>query len=451
MKRFTSGLTIALLSITLVLPASSARASSTIEKAARTTAGTGKSAGNVNVPPATQEKEEPSPNQKTDSKPAETSSSPSKSLNTEKPVENGLIPFSTKGDISGYAEQDSSLVPPGSQSGIQAFDQTSDTVGYLDGGPITPFTYDQQFIGMGEELPGNNEPSDSSGEASPEESAPMTTEELLAIQENDLGNVNSQARAQIINSLDQAIEKWRTFSKKGGSGAGVVKRLEALKQKILSEPSDDIKNDSQPDDESDTSAGNSSSGQETDSVSNENNGEEDPSGNDTTNDTHPSDDSGLTTDNPADPDQESFNEDDEPTDDSGMSFDDDDASPDEAQPDTENPNSRDNLAPTCSFTADVSKSGVKNGTVLLRGINYFDKADPRTNIASGAKKVRFSNDGLTWQEYPADQQTLRNLQWKFGTPDSQGNVTVFMQACDNEGNWGNGESETFSTSFNVGK
>ena len=92
---------------------------------------------------------------------------------------------------------------------------------------------------------------------------------------------------------------------------------------------------------------------------------------------------------------------------------------------------RDTLAPQCSFAIEKSKSGAKNRRVTIKNINFFDYKDPKTNISSSVIKIRFSEDQKTWREYST---TTKKILWTL-SPDAS---EIHMQACDSEGNWGNG-------------
>jgi len=104
---------------------------------------------------------------------------------------------------------------------------------------------------------------------------------------------------------------------------------------------------------------------------------------------------------------------------------------------------RDSFPPNCSFTARATTSGSKHRRVVLTDINFIDRKDPLTNIASGARRVRFSNDGRTWREFTPDAAHPADILWTVDEPGDDGMVTIFMQAGDNEGNWGNGSETTF--------
>jgi hypothetical protein len=350
--------------------------------------------------------------------------------------------------------------------------QTESIVGFGPDQALQPLSKQkEQFKGMGEsdsEDPGSEEETTEEGEA------PLTTDELLALEAAKTINGDSAEREHVIASINKAIVKWTNFAAKGGSGAGVLKRLEELKQRILS----GVVNDNNTDDSDDEEkpGGNSNSAVNDNNSNGENgagsNGDTNnpPVNTDGTNVDGDSNDSGAdgttgdgnsgkggadgttgdgnsgeggtdgtTVDGDSDADSDADGTD-------GTTGDDDS---DTGQTGNTTDNGRDNLAPDCSFAVEITKNGTKNGTVALNSFNYFDRADPRTNIASGAKKIRLSNDGISWTEFPADPNLLNRVNWKYGPLDASGNTTIFMQACDNEGNWGNGTSETFKRTITI--
>lgn len=381
----------------------------------------------------------------------------------------GLKGFSTK-EEGGISTTEASNLPFGSNEEGGYSPQTESIVGFgTEQGSLGLSEQEESFLGMGEE--GNEDDSNADGsedEQMENGDAPLTTDELLALQNAEIINGDSKKREHAIASLNKAIAKWEKFAARGGSGTGVLKRLVELRKMILRGAKDDIStDDDSADSDSDdhdgelgdtsgNSNGNSTGDSDSDnSVDDENavteyddatddaetapgttgssgnNDTDDSVGNETDSATGETDD-GESSDGTSD-----------------ESSDDSDTDSDESSADETANGRRDNLAPDCSFGVEITKSGIKNGTVALNSFNYFDRADPKTNISSGAKTIRLSNDGHSWREYPADPNLLKRVNWKYGTVDASGNTTIYMQACDNEGNWGNGTSETFQHTFNV--
>jgi len=325
---------------------------------------------------------------------------------------------------------------------------SSDSISTLGEQPEEGMT-NKKAQGLRSDDPGNTEEDEGDSENSDGEknNAPLTTDELLALESNEFNKGKGTDNNHVLKSLDKAIAKWKAFAAKGGSGSGVVKRLQALRDRITNDTTDtgdekntDVDSDNddnenyqlnntdndndEDDDETDESAANSNSTESTDTGS----------GADTDTETDEDEDNKRGSNKRDESNSDTSNENTANTSD---------------ETETVKKNSRDNLAPECSFKVEVTKSGLKHGKVRLNNFNFFDKADPKTKIASGAKKIRLSNDGQTWKEYPANTTSLKNMFWKFGTADTNGNVTIHMQAGDNEGNWGNGTNKTYTQTFNI--
>jgi len=245
------------------------------------------------------------------------------------------------------------------------------------------------------------QPSTTATPATRPSTATLSTDELLDLDPSNIRALSADRRASMLTSLDAAIAKWTAFGAKGGAGSGVLQRLRELRATLAGTSPEQTP---EPTTEGSAPASDATTSSETTDTS---------STTPTIPATAPVDDrpDGSTTADGTD--------------------------------DGDDVSKRDSFPPNCSFTAVVTASGSAHRRVLLRDIGFIDHKDPITNIASGANRVRFSNDGVTWHEYSPDAAHPTDILWTVGEPDENGMVTIYMQAGDNEGNWGNGSETTF--------
>ena len=248
-------------------------------------------------------------------------------------------------------------------------------------------------------MPNSEQPQ--STDQSPQPTSTLSTDELLNMNANDLGDPNQ--RSTILNSLAAAIKKWEQFSSRGGVGSGVLGQLKEMRASLTKK-----------DEEEDTKVTELS--------------------------TEP-----LPTES-APPTETTTSEDEQRPDDSTPQEETTTPEPPK-ESDTEEKKGRDTHPPACNFSIGRTDSGDANNRVTIKDINFIDNKDPKTNMASGVTKIRFSNDGKSWQEFSLSQDEIL---WT-AQPDENGAVTIHMQACDKDGNWGNGASETFVRTIQLGQ
>lgn len=95
-------------------------------------------------------------------------------------------------------------------------------------------------------------------------------------------------------------------------------------------------------------------------------------------------------------------------------------------------NGMDTIPPACNFCINnCSPTTTSTHVQLGTTINYID-GQPN---ASGVTKVRFSNDATSWTEFSVPLATP--IAWDL--PLGNGTKTVYMQALDAAGNWGNSD------------
>ena len=242
------------------------------------------------------------------------------------------------------------------------------------------------------------QPNEGSQGQTPASTSTMSTDELLNMNPSDVANIDKTKKSALLTSIDAAIQKWEAFGNRGGVGSGVLDKLKKLRESLMKK--EETEEAPQPDVNETTSAG-------------------------------PTEPTTQTSSGSAPPAPQPDEENPAPEDETEES---------EEQSEPEKKNGRDTHPPQCNFSVETTESGSENNRVTINSINFFDAKDPKTNIASGVTKIRFSNDGNSWQEFSVHKDEIL---WTTGQPDEEGYVTIYMQAGDKDGNWGNGSQKTF--------